>query len=71
MTSSSYAGPWPGKRSAERLCGALFVGLTILKGYFYINLGGTLIGEFQEPSCFLKSELIPSGDKRIVYIRGP
>jgi hypothetical protein len=28
--------------AAERLCGALFVGLTTLKGYFYINLGGTL-----------------------------
>jgi hypothetical protein len=32
-----------GNVAAERLCGALFVGLTTLKGYFYINLGGTLI----------------------------
>jgi hypothetical protein len=31
-----------GNVAAERLCGALFVGLTTLKGYFYINLGGTL-----------------------------
>jgi hypothetical protein len=30
-----------GDVAAERLCGALFVGLTALKGYFYINLGGT------------------------------
>ena len=30
-----------GNVAAERLCGALFVGLTTLKGYFYINLGGT------------------------------
>jgi hypothetical protein len=27
--------------AAERICGALFVGLTTLKGYFYINLDGT------------------------------
>ena len=32
-----------GNVAAERLCGVLFVGLTPLKGYFYINLGGTLI----------------------------
>ena len=31
-----------GNVAAERLCGVLFVGLTPLKGYFYINLGGTL-----------------------------
>ena len=31
-----------GNVAAERLCGALFVGLPTLKGYFYINLGGTL-----------------------------
>ena len=31
-----------GNVAAERLCGALFVGLTTLKGYFYTNLGGTL-----------------------------
>jgi len=31
-----------GNVAAERLCGALFVGLTALKGYFYTNLGGTL-----------------------------
>jgi len=30
-----------GNVAAERLCFALFVGLTTLKGYFYINLGGT------------------------------
>src|SRR4029077_1364393 len=30
-----------GNVAAERLCGALFVGLTALKGYFYINLGRT------------------------------
>ena len=30
-----------GNVAAERLCGALFVGLTTLKGYFYTNLGGT------------------------------
>jgi hypothetical protein len=30
-----------GHVAAELLCGALFVGLTTLKGYFYINLGGT------------------------------
>ena len=30
-----------GNVAAERLYGALFVGLTTLKGYFYINLGGT------------------------------
>ena len=30
-----------GNVATERLCGALFVGLTTLKGYFYINLGGT------------------------------
>jgi hypothetical protein len=30
--------------AAERLCDVLFVGLTPLKGYFYINLGGTLLG---------------------------
>ena len=30
-----------GNVAAERLCGALFVGLTTLKGCFYINLGGT------------------------------
>jgi hypothetical protein len=30
-----------GNVAAERLCGAFFVGLTTLKGYFYINLGGT------------------------------
>jgi hypothetical protein len=30
-----------GNVAAERLCGALFVGLTALKGYFYTNLGGT------------------------------
>jgi hypothetical protein len=33
-----------GNVAAERLCGALFVGLTTLKGYFYTNLGGTLFG---------------------------
>jgi hypothetical protein len=33
-----------GNVAAERLCGALFVGLTTLKGYFYTNLGGTLGG---------------------------
>jgi hypothetical protein len=32
-----------GNVAAERLCGALFVGLTTLKGYFYTNLGGTLV----------------------------
>ena len=30
-----------GNVATERLWGALFVGLTTLKGYFYINLGGT------------------------------
>jgi hypothetical protein len=34
-----------GNVAAERLCGALFVGLTTLKGYFYTNLGGTLSTE--------------------------
>jgi hypothetical protein len=34
-----------GNVAAERLCGALFVGLTTLKGYFYINLGGTLMSD--------------------------
>src|SRR5580693_7349314 len=34
-----------GNVAAELLCGALFVGLTTLKGYFYINLGGTHIGK--------------------------
>ena len=37
-----------GNVAAERLCGVLFVGLTPLKGYFYINLGGTLIGRTDE-----------------------
>ena len=32
-----------GNVAAERLCGALFVGLMTLKGYFYTNLGGTLV----------------------------
>jgi hypothetical protein len=31
-----------GNVAAERLCGALFVRLKPLKGYFYTNLGGTL-----------------------------
>jgi len=37
-----------GNVAAERLCGALFVGLTALKGYFYINLGGTHYSSFAE-----------------------
>ena len=36
-----------GNVAAERLCGALFVGLTTLKGYFYINLGGTHLEIFR------------------------
>ncbi len=32
-----------GNVAEERLCGVLFVGLTPLKEYFYINLGGTLV----------------------------
>jgi hypothetical protein len=38
---------WPEERTLNVVAmagggdGALFVGLTILKGYFYINLGGT------------------------------
>jgi hypothetical protein len=38
-----------GNVAAERLCGALFVGLTTLKGYFYINLGGTHFKTVRDP----------------------
>ena len=48
-----------GNVAAERICGVLFVGLTPLKGYFYINLGGTLNRRYKEQASKLDLLLIP------------
>ena len=49
-----------GNVAAERLCGALFVGLTTLKGYFYINLGGTQNRHLHGANYSLCGEDIPA-----------
>ena len=48
-----------GNVAAERLCGVLFVGLTPLKGYFYINLGGTLNVRFSVSSVAIPHCSLP------------
>jgi len=58
-----------GNVAAERLCGTLFVGLTTLKGYFYTNLGGTLIAKL-DPFFERTSKLASRRLKREIERRG-
>ena len=52
-----------GNVAAERLCGALFVGLTTLKGYFYTNLGGTLLAQIPRAFRVVHFALNPTGSE--------
>jgi hypothetical protein len=48
-----------GNVAAERLCGALFVGLTTLKGYFYTNRGGTQTAPARQQTYLRALESLP------------